>query len=122
VTLSLFQCGRILSAALKELKERPCSLFTTSEPQVGCLLGALGTFSGQVVGFAAHLELELWNATLVRVTYNGDTLVLPCSDKTGLCSLDNFESLLSAVLVSEAQWFVDCEPAAPWAFSRWHPL
>ncbi len=121
-TLGRFQCGRIIAAALEELQRRPCSLLLTSEPQVGCLLGALGVFVGQTVGFAAHLELELWNASAVRATYNGALLALPCADESGLCLLAALQSLVAPLMLSEAQWFAECG-ASPGgsAFVRWHP-
>ncbi len=109
-SIGQFQCGRILALALKQLKEHSCSLFVTSEPQIGCLLGAMGVFTGQTVGFAAHLELEIWNTSSIRAVYNGEILPLPCAvDSSGLCYVADFVELVSGFSVNETQWFVDCK-------------
>lgn len=112
VTLSRFQCGRILPLALDALEQpQRCSVFVTSEPQVGCMLAALGVFSGQgdAVPFAAHLELELWDGSMVRGVYNGRVLPLSCADSDGLCTLADFRQLAAKFSVTEAQWQADCQ-------------
>jgi hypothetical protein len=88
--------------------------------QVGCLLGALGVYSGQAIGFAAHVELELWNATLVRATFNGAVLPLSCADAEGLCTLAALEDLTSAVRLNETLWLAECGAPDTSAFARWH--
>jgi hypothetical protein len=109
VTLAQFQCGRLLAYVLQSLQQPgSCELLVTSEPQLGCMLGAMGVFRGQVVGFAAHLEVEMWGTNLVRVVYNGDVLPLSCADSQGLCTLPSFLSLVAGRTLSDVQWFARC--------------
>ncbi len=47
VTLMQYQCGRFVSYVLQALQQPGCELLVTSEPQLGCLLGAMKVFTGQ---------------------------------------------------------------------------
>lgn len=111
-TLGRFQCGRIVDLVLQSLLHNPsnngttaCSLFVASEPHLGCLLGALQVFQGQAVPFASHIEIEQWSGGLIRASFNGQVLPLPCGE---LCPLESFVKLVSNYSITQQQYQSDC--------------